>query len=251
MSLDYGTFYEVADTGLFLGGGREGSFSIVFKEGKYFVNTLRIDGGCDCIQSVYDAILKFAPYPLISSFLKRYEGTIRKTAEKVWENMKHNYDFPKCYDCTLHSSMKNNEDCWVYDYSSFSNIEGFNEAPVFDKEENYERVEDISPDSYKSNIELNDFHELFFSDCDYIVESISDFFKSNHIDGSVYLNYNGELVLHTGIHSSPSFIDDLAKEKQLALIRYKKTLTFDYINENNEVNFYYYFLELPIECVGE
>ena len=50
MSLEYGTFYEVADTGLFLGGGREGGFNIVFKEGKYFVNNLRVDGCCDCIQ---------------------------------------------------------------------------------------------------------------------------------------------------------------------------------------------------------
>lgn len=134
----YGTFYEVGNTGMYFGGGHKGMFVIVFTENRFFYDTQAFEGICDCIDSIYECIKENAPCYNITPFLIKYEWLIRETAKKLWEDMAHDYIFPKCFECTLKKTQKNS-DCWLNDCSwSYERIT--NTIPEFDEDEIYERV---------------------------------------------------------------------------------------------------------------
>jgi hypothetical protein len=137
--LNYGTFYEVGNTGLYLGGGREGGFVIVFKENNFFYDTIAIEGCCDCIESIYEGIKEFAPCLNINLFLIKYEWLIRETAKKLWDDMSGDYIFPKCFDCTL-KKKKTTDNCSLLCGTSWSYERPYHTIPEFDEDAMYEKV---------------------------------------------------------------------------------------------------------------
>lgn len=149
--LNYGTFFEVGDTGLYLGGGREGGFVIAFKENRFFYDTIAIEGCCDCIHSIYEGIKEFAPCSNVTPFLIKYEWLIRETAKKVWEDMEHEYIFPKCFDCKLKKKVTN-DNCFLLECTSWSYERPEYTIPEFDVTEHYERVFSFLKWGYDSDI---------------------------------------------------------------------------------------------------
>ena len=140
-------YYEVGNTGMFFGDGHKGGFSIVFKENEFFYMDYRIDGICDCIYGIYEA-LEDAPLTekYEKSFVMKYEWLIRETAKKVWDNNV-NYFIPKCFECTLKKTKRNIEclyceGMWEGGY----NIAG--SFPTFDFNKYYERVDTMLREGY-------------------------------------------------------------------------------------------------------
>ena len=136
-------FYEVGNTGMYFGNGHKGGFTIIVKENKFFYMDWRIEGSCDCIKGIYEAIKDLVPFneEHEDSFILRYEWLIRETAKKVWDSDV-DYAFPKCCDCTLKKNRSKRNGCvWWNTWDWYESDDVETDYPPFDLLGIYERVD--------------------------------------------------------------------------------------------------------------